>query len=70
MDLGGTKIEAALVEDSGACVLRRRSPVSRDYLETLDAIADLVTKVEREAGLSPPCLWACAIPDRSAPEPG
>ena len=70
VDLGGTKIEAALVEDSGACVLRRRLPVSRDYLETLDAIADLVTKVEREAGLSKPLPVGLCHPGSLSPRTG
>lgn len=50
IDLGGTKIEAAVLDHSGALVLRERVPTPRaeaeGYLATLEAIAGLVTDVE------------------------
>lgn len=50
IDLGGTKIEAIALAPSGAEVCRLRIPTPRDYQGTLDALADLVSRVERQAG--------------------
>ena len=52
IDLGGTKIEAALMERGSAIRWRRRiaSP-SRDYAAILEAIAGLVAQAEQEAGM-------------------
>jgi fructokinase len=51
IDLGGTKIEAAAFDASGAERFRRRVATPRDdYAGTLDAIAVLVVEAEREAG--------------------
>jgi len=49
IDLGGTKIELAALDASGAIVLRRRvrSP-SHDYARVVEAIADLVHEAERD----------------------
>lgn len=51
VDLGGTKIEIAALEDSGAIRLRRRvaTPVG-DYAATLEAVAALLASVESELG--------------------
>ena len=50
IDLGGTKIEGVAL-DGGAERARRRVPTPRDdYAATLDAVAALVARVEREAG--------------------
>ena len=49
IDLGGTKIEAIALDESGATILRRRVPTPiRDYVGTLNAIADLVLSSEIE----------------------
>ena len=51
IDLGGTKIEAAALDDSGAIRFRRRVETpSGDYTATIEAIASLVDAAEREAG--------------------
>ncbi len=51
IDLGGTKIEAVALDDSGAVLCRRRvATPRRDYEATLEAMAALVHDVEREAG--------------------
>ena len=51
IDLGGTKIEIIALDDRGETLLRRRVPTpSGDYNGTLEAIADLVAKAERETG--------------------
>lgn len=50
IDLGGTKIEAIALSDAGTITVRQRVPTPRDYPGTLDALAALVTDVERKAG--------------------
>ncbi len=51
IDLGGTKIEGIVLDESGKTLARRRlaSPQG-DYRATLDAIAGLVLGLEREIG--------------------
>jgi fructokinase len=51
IDLGGTKIEAAVLDASGAIVLRHRALTpAGDYAATLAAIAALVASVEAQTG--------------------
>jgi len=51
IDLGGTKIEALALGNDGRELVRRRAPTPRgDYVKTLDAMAELVTTLEHEAG--------------------
>ncbi|MEQ9398286.1 MAG: ROK family protein [Longimicrobiales bacterium] len=50
IDLGGTKIEAVVLDADGAERARRRVPTPPSYEETLDALADLVASVEADAG--------------------
>ncbi len=51
VDLGGTKIEIAAIDPSGAELLRRRAPAPRaGYAEAIEAIARLVLEAERELG--------------------
>jgi fructokinase len=51
VDLGGTKIEIAALDDSGAVRLRRRIDTpAGDYGATLEAIGALVESAERELG--------------------
>ena len=51
VDLGGTKIEIAALDPTGAERLRRRVATPQgDYQATLDAVAGLVASVERELG--------------------
>jgi fructokinase len=53
VDLGGTKIEAIALDDSGRALLRRRVATPRgDYPGTLSAIAGLVESFEAELGRS------------------
>ena len=51
VDLGGTKIEIAALDDAGAVMARKRvdTPVG-DYEATVDAIVDLVAHVEHTLG--------------------
>lgn len=47
VDLGGTKIEVAALDNGGAVVVRRRVPTPRgDYAATISAITGLVQQVE------------------------
>jgi fructokinase len=49
VDLGGTKIEAVALDDTGRLLARRRIPTPReDYAATLAAIASLVSGLEQE----------------------
>ncbi len=55
IDLGGTKIEIAVLEASGRVTGRRRVPTpARDYEATLEAVAALVRETERERGRAAP----------------
>jgi fructokinase len=51
VDLGGTKIELAALDDAGSVVLRRRiATPAGDYAATLDAMTALVGGAEKELG--------------------
>jgi fructokinase len=50
IDLGGTKIEAAVLDDAGAVRVRRRAATPRSYNELLDEIVQIVRAVEDEVG--------------------
>src|SRR6266571_2217090 len=51
VDLGGTKMEIAALDESGAELLRRRASAPRgSYAEAIEAIAQFVLEAEREAG--------------------
>lgn len=50
IDLGGTKIEAIALSETGKDLYRERIPTPNDYLQTLDAIGSLVSQIESIAG--------------------
>jgi fructokinase len=50
IDLGGTKIEIAVLAPDGAEALRRRIPTPQDYEQTIEAIAALVRDCEARVG--------------------
>ncbi len=53
VDLGGTKIEAVVLDAAGASLWRQRVPTpSGDYRAILEAIAGLVGRAEAELGLA------------------
>jgi fructokinase len=55
VDLGGTKIEAVVVDDNGTVEARQRIATPRnDYEGTLGAIAELVGVFDRHVGQAPP----------------
>jgi fructokinase len=54
VDLGGTKIEAIALDDSGVIRARQRHPApQRDYNKTIAAVAALVAAIEAEADVGP-----------------
>lgn len=55
IDLGGTKIEAAIIDRNGDFVWRKRQKTSKtSYDETLTSIADLVTEARQLTGFDGP----------------
>jgi len=54
IDLGGTKIEAAILDDSGSFICRERVPTPKDYNEVLQAITGLRDHVASTYGYQGP----------------
>ena len=54
IDLGGTKIEAAILDDSGSFICRERVPTPKDYNEILQAITGLRDQVASAYGYEGP----------------
>jgi fructokinase len=52
IDLGGTKIEIAVLEPDGTEILRRRVSTPHGYQETLDAITALIGECETHLGVT------------------
>jgi fructokinase len=53
IDVGGTKIEGAVIDDTGAVHLRRRtSSPAGDYRATIAAIAAIIGDIERDLGVT------------------
>src|SRR5271170_2913913 len=53
IDVGGTKIEGAVVDDSGAVQLRcRTSSPTGDYRATIAAIVAIICDIERDLGVT------------------
>jgi fructokinase len=50
VDFGGTKIEAALLDSTGEIAVRQRVPNPGDYAAAVRAVAELVARIEQEAG--------------------
>ena len=50
IDVGGTKIEAAILDEEGAVRVRRRVATPRVYEELLRALVQLIGELENEAG--------------------
>ena len=69
IDLGGTKIEAAVINDGGEIVWRQRTPTpSSSYKEIIAAVAGLVSACEAETGFTGPV--GMGIPGCVAPKTG
>jgi fructokinase len=50
VDFGGTKIEAAVLDGDGECMVRFREPTPDSYDAALHAVKELVERAERETG--------------------
>ncbi len=69
VDIGGTKIEVAAIDESGAELLRRREPAPRvGYAEAIGAIAKFVLEAERAVGA--PCSVGIGTPGAVSRESG
>ncbi|EKY28298.1 fructokinase [Brevundimonas diminuta 470-4] len=68
VDFGGTKIEAAALDPSGAFAARIREPNPGTYDAALRLVADLVARVEAEVG--PAQSVGLAIPGSPSPRTG
>jgi fructokinase len=69
IDLGGTKIEAVLMDPAGEILRRERVPTPRhDYGKTIEAIHDLVEQLERDLG--PPATVGIGTPGAISPATG
>lgn len=68
IDFGGTKIEAAALDATGAFAARIREPNPGDYHAALALVADLISRVEGEAG--PARSVGLAIPGSPSPRTG
>ena len=69
IDLGGTKIEAAALDDQGEIVLRHRRPTPRgDYQASLTTIRELVLELEGELDAS--ATVGVGIPGALSPATG
>ena len=68
IDLGGTKVEAIALGPDGTERCRIRIPTPRDYEASLEALAELVARLEREAGGTGPV--GVGIPGTVSPVTG
>jgi fructokinase len=69
IDFGGTKIEAAAIDESGAFVARVRKPNPGEYKAALEVVAELVADAEAMAGASCARL-GLGIPGSISPRSG
>lgn len=71
VDLGGTKIEAAVIAGDNRILWRERIPTpSGDYHGTLQAIRSLVDRAARENSLSPMLPVGIGVPGSQSPRTG
>lgn len=68
VDFGGTKIEAAALDDTGAFAARIREPNPGSYDAAIRLVVDLVARVEAEAG--PARSIGLAVPGSLSPRTG
>lgn len=64
IDLGGTKIEAITLSDTGEILCRERIPTPKDYTETLDAIRSLVDQIAGDQPHIPVGIGTPGAPSR------
>jgi predicted NBD/HSP70 family sugar kinase len=69
VDIGGTKMEIAAIDESGAELLRRRAPAPQGgYAEAIGAIVQFVLEAEREVGVH--CTVGIGTPGAVSRESG
>jgi fructokinase len=69
VDLGGTKIEIAVFDESGREIVRKRAPTPRaGYDAALEEFGKLILEAEREAGA--PCKVGIGMPGTIHPRSG
>jgi fructokinase len=69
IDLGGTKIEAIVLDEAGTIAFReRRTTPKDDYDGTIEAVADLVAAADRFVGR--PCTVGIGMPGAVSPATG
>ena len=68
VDLGGTKIEGAVLDAAGEVALRRRVPTPADYAQIVARIAEVVLRLERESGTR--CTVGVGTPGSENPSTG
>ncbi len=68
VDLGGSKIEVAVLSPDGAITFRHRIATPRSYRDVLDALPPLVSRAVDEAGES--CTVGLGIPGTISPATG
>ncbi len=68
IDVGGTKLEGAVLSDAGDVLTRRRIPTPDRYDDALAALAGLVTALEAETGAR--CSIGVGIPGTISPATG
>ncbi len=68
IDFGGTKIEAAALDRTGAFLTRQRVPTPETYAEAIRAVAALIARVEAETG--PASSVGVGLPGSISPHTG
>lgn len=69
VDFGGTKIEGALLDSKGEILVRQRVPNPGDYASAVRALADLIARIEQEAGARAAAVGV-ALPGSVSPKTG
>lgn len=68
VDFGGTKVEAAVLDEEGQVLVRQRIPTPDSYPEALAGVRDLVTRIE--AGFGPFTRLGVGSPGTEIPSSG
>ena len=69
VDFGGTKIEVAALDASGAFVARVRKPNPGDYQGALETVRELVAEAEKQAGMAGATI-GFGVPGSLSPKTG
>lgn len=68
VDVGGTKVEAAAIDETGEIRFRQRIATPSEYNQAIEEIADLIRKIQSEASQS--CTVGLGIPGTISPATG